>query len=61
VCIARPTGLTDGPVTGAVKVVERMAGRATISRADVAAWMLGELEKPAYSNKAPMITVTGAP
>jgi hypothetical protein len=61
VCIARPTGLTDGPVTGAVKVVEGMAGRATISRADVAAWMLGELEKPACSGKAPMITVTGAP
>jgi putative NADH-flavin reductase len=61
VCIARPTGLTDEPATGAVKVVEGMAGRATISRADVAAWMLGELEKPAYSNKAPMITVTGAP
>ena len=35
VCIARPTGLTDGPVTGAVKVVERMAGRATISRASL--------------------------
>ncbi|MFS8066307.1 MAG: NAD(P)-dependent oxidoreductase [Byssovorax sp.] len=61
VCIARPTGLTDGPVTGVVKVVEGMAGRATISRADVAAWMLGELESPAYSNRAPMITVTGAP
>ncbi len=61
VCIARPTGLTDGPVTGAVKVVEGMAGRATISRADVAAWMLGELENPAHTNRAPMITVTGAP
>ncbi|MEO5730355.1 MAG: hypothetical protein ABI134_18135 [Byssovorax sp.] len=44
-----------------MKVVEGMAGRATISRADVAAWMLGELEKSAWSGKAPMITVTGAP
>jgi putative NADH-flavin reductase len=61
VCIPRPTGLTDGPVTGQVKVVEGMAGRATISRADVAAWMLDELEKPKYAGKAPMITVTGAP
>lgn len=58
VTIPRPTGLTDGPVTGQVKVVERLAGRATISRADVAAWMLDELEKPAHGGKAPMITVT---
>ncbi len=60
VTIARPTGLDDGPVTGAAKVVESVSGRAMISRADVAAWMLDELEKRAYPGKAPMITVTGA-
>jgi uncharacterized protein YbjT (DUF2867 family) len=59
VCIPRPTGLTDGPVTGAVKVCESFAGRATISRADVAAWMLDQLEKPAFDLRTPMISVTG--
>ncbi len=60
VLIARPTGLTDGPVTGQVKVVTSFQGRATISRADVAGWMLEQLAQAAFpQEKAPMITVTG--
>ncbi len=61
VCICRPSGLTDGPATGQVKVVERIVGRATISRADVAEWMLAQLEAPRLATRTPMITVTGAP
>jgi len=59
VCICRPTGLTDGPRTGAVKVCSSFKGRATISRADVAGWMLDEAAKPAFAQRTPMITVTG--
>lgn len=60
VCCARPTGLTDEPATGQVKIVETLAGRATIPRADVAAWMLDEVAKPALAHRAPVLTVTGA-
>lgn len=59
VCLVRPTGLTDGPRTGQVKVCTAFTGRATISRADVAAWMLHEVEQPAFSARTPMISVTG--
>jgi putative NADH-flavin reductase len=60
VCLAQPTGLTDGPVTEQVKVCASFEGRATISRADVAWWMLGEAVTPRFTGQAPMITVTGA-
>ena len=60
VCIARPTGLTDGPLTGKVVVAKGFKGRATISRADVAQWMIDQLEVPAFAERKPMITVTGA-
>jgi len=60
VCIARPTGLTDGPATGKVVVATAFKGRATISRADVAGWMLAQLEHEVFPQRAPMITVTGA-
>lgn len=61
VSIPRPSGLTDGPATGAVKIVETFKGRATISRADVAGWMLSQLEQPQLSTqRTPSITVTGA-
>lgn len=60
VCIARPTGLTDGPLTGKAVIAKGFTGRATISRADVAGWMLDQLEKPAFDERTPMITVTGA-
>jgi putative NADH-flavin reductase len=59
-CICRPTGLTDGPRTGKAKVVTAVHGRATIARADVAAWMLDEAEHPAHGGRTPMITETGA-
>ena len=61
VCCCRPTGLTDGPATGRVVVAERLRGRATIPRADVAAWMLDQIERPAFTERAPLLTVTGAP
>ncbi len=62
VLIARPSGLTDGPATGQVKVTERYTGRATISRADVAGWMLDQVALPAFpQQKTPMISVTGVP
>ncbi len=60
VCIPRPTSLTDAPATGRAKVVTRLAGQATIPRADVAAWMLDALEAPRFEHPAPMLTVTGA-
>lgn len=59
VCLPRPTGLTDGPRTGQVKVCTSFSGRATISRADVAAWMLDEVAKPTLAHRTPMISVTG--
>ena len=61
VLICRPSGLTDGPVTGQVKVVRGFKGRPTISRADVAAWMLEQVAGPAsWADRTPMLTVTGA-
>lgn len=61
VLIPRPTGLTDGPQTRQVKTISAFgSGRATISRVDVAAWMLEQLAAPAFpQEKTPMITVTG--
>ncbi len=35
-------------------------GRATISREDVAGWMLDEAEAPRFVGQFPVITVTGA-
>jgi putative NADH-flavin reductase len=62
VLIARPSGLTDGPATGQVKVTQSYTGRATISRADVATWMLDQLAQPAFpQEKTPMISTTGVP
>jgi putative NADH-flavin reductase len=59
VCIPRPSGLVDGPPAGNVKIARSFNGRATISRADVASWMLEQLGKPAFDEKTPMISVTG--
>lgn len=60
VLICRPSGLTDGPQTRQVKVVQGYQGRATISRVDVAGWMLEQLALPAFpQEKTPLITVTG--
>jgi putative NADH-flavin reductase len=60
VCVPRPTGLTDGPLTNKAVVTRALVGRATISRADVAAWMLDQLDQPSFTERAPIITVTGA-
>ncbi len=60
VCICRPTGLTDEPATGRAVVARGFTGRATIPRADVAAWMLDTAERGAFEHRTPMITVTGA-
>lgn len=60
-CIPRPSGLTDGPATGNVKLATRYVGRATISRADVASWMLDQVAQPAFAHQTPMISVTGVP
>jgi putative NADH-flavin reductase len=51
--IVYPVLLTDGPLTGRYRVGERLElrGLPKISRADVAHFMLGEIEKPAYLRK----------
>lgn len=59
-CCPRPTGLTDGPATGAVREDPALNGRATISRSDVAAWMLARVRGPSAGPRAPVLTVTGA-
>ena len=48
--IVYPVLLTDGPLTGRYRVGERLElrGLPKISRADVAHFMLGEIEKPAW-------------
>lgn len=60
VCCVRPTGLTDEAASGRARVVTRVTGRATIPRADVAAWMLDAIERPAFEHRGPLLTVTGA-
>jgi uncharacterized protein YbjT (DUF2867 family) len=59
VCAVRPTGLSDGPPTGKVVVPTKLAGQAQIPRADVAAWMLDAVGRPAIP-KSVVLTVTGA-
>lgn len=55
----RATGLSDGPKTGDAREATSLVGRAQISRADVADWMLKHLDG-AIDNRAPIVTVTGA-
>jgi putative NADH-flavin reductase len=57
--IVYPTVLTDGPRTGAYRSGERipaLEGLPTISRADVAHFMLGELASGAYLRRGVVIT-----
>ena len=57
ICIVRPTLLTDGPLTGNVKCVPDLFGNHSISRADVAKWMIDEsLKEGAFVVKKPLIT-----
>ncbi len=59
--IARPTRLTDGPVTGHCRIGEHLPfprfSFPRISRADVVAFLLDQLDKDAYLQKA--VTITG--
>ena len=52
--IVRPGGLNDKPLTGSVNhgIEKFKQGKTSISRADVAAFMLKQLEDSAYSKKA---------
>ena len=43
-----------------VQIASGFSGRATIPRADVAGWMLDQLELERFEQRTPMITVTGA-
>ncbi|GAB3782720.1 NAD(P)H-binding protein [Spirosoma horti] len=60
--IVRPTSLTNGLVTGHYRLGEHLPFSRfdfpRISRADVAAFLLGQLDKDTYRQKA--ITITGA-
>lgn len=54
----RPTRLTDGPATGRVAETDAFPLSAAISRADVAGYMLAQLERPQFELRTP--TITGA-
>lgn len=54
----RPTRLTDEPATGEVAETDAFPLTAAISRADVAAYMLAQLMRPAFALRTP--TITGA-
>jgi putative NADH-flavin reductase len=54
----RPTTLTHRPATGKARITNRYPATASIPRADVAAFMLAELERRTFSATTPMITVT---
>ena len=55
----RPGILTDAPATGKVQAGENVVleGMPQISRADVAAFILGELETPRFTRKSPVVSV----
>lgn len=55
VVIARPPGLSHGPKTGRGQIVTEFAGRNSISRADVAAWMVTHLSGPLPSLRTPLV------
>jgi putative NADH-flavin reductase len=56
--IVYPTRLTDGPRTGTVRVGERLelSGFPRVSRADVAAVLLGQLEDSRYTGKGILVS-----
>ena len=58
-CLVRPTGLTDGPATGKIVEATKLVGQSQIARADVAAFMLQEVQKDTM-RAAVVITTTGA-
>ena len=52
----RPVRLSGGAGTGRIRTTDSFPASATIPRVDVAAFMLGELERPQFSERTPMIT-----
>jgi uncharacterized protein YbjT (DUF2867 family) len=54
----RPTRLTDGPRTGRVRETDAFPLTAAIARADVAGYLLAQLEAPGFALRTP--TITGA-
>lgn len=55
VCMVRPPGLTDDPGAGRSVIVPKFPSEARMPRADVAAFMLAELEKTSFSARTPLI------
>ena len=56
--IVRPVALTNGPLSGRYRAAEQLElhGLPTISRADVAHFMLGEVAAPRYQGKAVVLS-----
>jgi uncharacterized protein YbjT (DUF2867 family) len=54
-CLVRPPGLTDEPGTGRFVIVPRFPSETRMPRADVAAFMLSELERPSFSARTPLV------
>jgi putative NADH-flavin reductase len=54
--LARPPRLTDAPPAGYHASLDGKEGKRSIPRADVAAFMLEELETPRFSRQAPIVT-----
>lgn len=52
----RPTRLTHAARTDRVRLADRFATTGSIGREDVAAFMLRELEQPAFTSRTPLIT-----
>ena len=51
----RPIRLSGGAGTGRPRITDRFPASAAIPRADVAAFMLAELERPEFTERTPMI------
>ena len=56
--IVRPGFLTNGPLTGAYRVIDNLSGvtAGKISRADVADFMLRQIAAPTHFGKTPLLT-----
>jgi uncharacterized protein YbjT (DUF2867 family) len=60
--IVRPTNLTDGTASGAIRALTDLTGfhGGSIARADVAGFLITELEERHWSGKSPVITSADA-
>ena len=54
----RPTRLNSGRGSGQPRLTDGFPASATIARADVAAFMLAEIERPQFTARTPMITTS---